>query len=159
MGDQEPGAILPGEILNPQTGEILEPTNPEHLAPAFAVAKGLESAAKAWASILKEAIVKLVKDTPGKGRTRRLSAAGVTIKIELPKEEIKPAVLREAWERWPKLAPKYLRIATVAPIAVEVEKLWNTVGDPELEAFKAHLRSGLVPGTYANVEIEKDERQ
>jgi len=146
------------EIVSPD-GEILSATDPLRLAPAFAEAKALESQAKGWSAILKAAIVKLVEHTPGRGRTRRLSAAGVTIKVTLPKEEIDAKTLMEAWTKWPELAPKYLRIAEVAPIAVEVEKLWGTTGDAELEAFKAHLRSGLSLGTYANVEIEKDERQ
>src|SRR5690606_24804595 len=109
----------PSELVD-LNGEVFSSTDPMRLAPAFAEAKAIEAQAKGWSALLKAAIVKLVEHTPGRGRTRRLVAAGVTIKVTLPKEEIDAKTLMEAWVTWPELAAKYLRISEVAPIAVEV---------------------------------------
>lgn len=147
-----------GALVDGSTGEEVIKT-PDELAPAFVEAQGRLKASAEWRDDLKLAIVDLVKDSPGKGRTRRLEGAGVVIKVVLPGVEYDRAALRDLWAKYPTIAPKYLKIAEVTPIAVEVEKLLGTTCAGELMEFAQALHKAKSQGTRSDVTVEKDSRQ
>lgn len=148
-------SIIPNDtIMHPLSGELVGLDNIDGMAEMLSKVKSQLEQLRTCEWMLRAAVAALAR---GEGKTLRVRGERYRLKVELPDDSWNNAQLKAAWNRWPELAPKFLRIEAVAPQLREIKKLANESGPPDFELFKASvLGANEGPKGVARVTIEED---
>lgn len=145
---------IPAEILDPQTGEIVEAGDADQLIDAWDRLKEMEAACRDFKTALATALCALTTDFETK--TRRVRGQRRRAKIEMPDSSWEQSRLKEAWFAYPQYRDEFLTIATLRPKLLEVKKMLSEVGGLEFETFKKLLLSAdLGPRGLPSVTVEE----
>lgn len=95
-----------------------------------------------------------------KTKTRRLAGTSLAFKVTMPDDSWEQEKLRKVWNTFQDLAPQYLKISEISPIAAEVKKLENTAGEGGFEEFReAVLAAKREPTALPTLSIEKPKNK
>jgi hypothetical protein len=122
------------DSVDPIAGEVIDPTDADALIDFYESMKSLDSQIYVAKQLAAKALAAL---TTGETKSRRLQGQRRKVKIEMPSTTWENSKLKEAWNSFPHLRETYLRIGTIEPQLVEIKKLRNTSGPPDLETFKS----------------------
>lgn len=150
-------SLAPGYILDPITGEILDPADATYiddLIDSYERISALDSKLYAAKCAIRQA---LADRTEGDAKTRRVAGKRRLVKLEFPGDKFEQSILKEAWQSYPQFRDEYLRIAEIAPKLREVKKLENLSGDESLCCFRDIVLSANKGngGALPTVKIEK----
>jgi hypothetical protein len=133
------------EIVEPldlvdESGEVIDRADPDALIAAYertqAEKKRLDSIL--WA--IRLSICDLAsKDDQRK--TLRVAGRERIAVLTQPDDSWDQARLKECWNSYPDLAPRYMRIKEIGVQLVEFKKLLSTYGTQDVETFKAMLQA------------------
>lgn len=126
-----------GEIcVDPITGEVIDPANPDHLIDALERLKERLDQLSVWRGLYEMAIVDLAR---GEKKTERVNGERRQVVIEYPGTDFDQPTLKRLWESHPKLAASYLRIERIGVQKREYDKLHGMSGPQEQEEFRRAL--------------------
>lgn len=114
---QEP--LPPQEILDPTSGELIQPTDVDGLIALYGKLKERSDAIKVMQYQIREALAAM---TTGETKTRRVEGAAHAGKLEWPSDEWDDAELLRLYREWPELRDRWLTIKKVGVKAVEFKK-------------------------------------
>lgn len=138
---------------DPCTGEVIDPTNADHLIAAWERLKMRIEQLEAYKALYTMAIDGLTRH---EAKTERVCGATRQVVVEHPGVDFDQATLKRLWEMKPELAKQYLRIERVGVQAREYDKLHRMSGPPDLEAFRRELMSAEKPSNRRpSIRIEK----
>lgn len=150
-------------IIDPTTGEVIDPKNVDQLAEAYAK---IDALAREYGEALRAIRTALGELSEGDARTRRVRGEHHRVKLEMQPPNWNQKKLREAWDGFPKLAEEFIRIERFAPKLREVKKLDSESGNESFEIFKALILSAEEPSTSpprvvleTDSEAEKSEQE
>jgi hypothetical protein len=138
----EPAAAAP-DLIDPTTGEVIDPNDTDALIASF---DRCTTAVRTLGETLSSLRVRLAElasrsDPSGTRKTLRVAGCERIAVVTLPDESWDQSKLKEAWNSFPALRDRYLRIGTVNVQAVPYKQLLGTSGEPSLETFKQMLQS------------------
>src|SRR4030095_1234891 len=113
------------ELLDPTTGEIVDPTNVDDLIACYM--RVAQKSGELY-DLKKNLARRLYAMTSGDTKTRRLRGERLAVKVEAPDDEWDSSVLRAAWERYPALRDEFLKIESIGVRIREWKKLHGTAG-------------------------------
>jgi len=141
------------EIEDPLTGELIDVSDVDALISCFENLKATAEQITYARGLIAQA---LAAKTESVTKTRRIAGKTRIAKIEMPSVKWDNAKLKEAYHAYPKFRDQYLRIAEVAPDMVQLNKLRNMTGEPDLETFKKIVLAAERPATgNPSITIEK----
>ena len=120
-------------MQHPLTGRVIDTDDPDELIDLFEELKEIDG--RLYVAKI-EIQRSLAARCENKKKTERVAGRRRVARIEHPSTTWNNAKLKEVWNSYPELAPKYLRIESVAPQLREVDKLRGTSGPPDLETVK-----------------------
>lgn len=143
------------DLIDPSTGELLDPACVDALAEAHERLKAKEAELCASRQLIARRLAAL---TEGTAKTRRLRGERTRVKVEMPEPGWNQSQLKSVLNAYPLIAPKYLRIGSVYPIARELAKLRNETGDDSFGNFRDMvLAAELPPSGAPRITIEESE--
>lgn len=131
--DFEDALVAQNEILNPLTGLSIEIEDTDGLISAFEHLKFVESQCY---SAKRQIAIALAAKTTGQAKTRRVEGEKRRAKIEFPDDSWDQSVLRTAWEQYPELRERCLKIVTISVQLREYKKLKETTGTDPVNQFR-----------------------
>lgn len=157
--------IVPALIEDPTSGVHLSSTDVDGLAEAYDRIERVQRDLRAASTLIRIAIGRqATADT----RTQRVRGEKHRIKVEMPDPVWSQPRLKELWSEHPVLAPKFLRIEKLGPIAREVTKLRSESGPVEFNTFRDRLLAAeeaptapprIVIESATEVELDEQERE
>jgi len=130
--------IINSEIIDPTTGEVIDPANADSLIDAYERIKEKNDICYSVLLSIRHAMASL---TVGDAKTRRIQGKRRKAKLEMPSDSWEQAKLREAWNEYPDLRDQVLKIDTIGVRMTEYKKLVNTAGDATVEEFRDVITS------------------
>lgn len=124
--------LEPTGITNPLTGLPVDVDNVDELVDCFEHVKNVADECYATKRRVAERLAKL---TSGDKKTRRIEGERRRAKVEMPSTAWDQKLLRSAWDEFPGVAERCLKIATIGVQAVEYKKLLETTGGIVLMDF------------------------
>ena len=128
----------------PLTGEVVEPTDVDGMAEIYHRLDGQIRALQSVTYRIRGALGALAQSG---GLTRRVRGERHRVMLTMPSPSWDQGVLKEVWRAHPVLAPQYLRVAKIDPIAKELKKLRAESGPAEFGAFRDLILSAEGPPT------------
>lgn len=127
---------MAAELVNPDTGEVVDPADVDALAAGFLRAK---EAAEAMRTLQHRFGLALAALARGEARTRRVRGDHVRVKVEMPPDSFDQGVLKELWSHYPAFARTFIAVERLKVKMAEYKKAANESGPPEFEDFKRAL--------------------
>lgn len=141
-------------IINPLTGEVISRKDADALAEAYA---RLDVIHREMGEALKSIRLAFADLSYGDAKTRRVRGERHRVKLEMPQPNWNQKKLREAWEKWPSLAPEFIRIERFAPKLREVKKIQEEAGGTDFTAFRKLLLEAEEPSSAPpRISLETD---
>lgn len=122
--------------VDPITGEVIDPTNADHLIDAMARLDRHIALLRVWKARFEDAIAAMAAH---KDRTERVAGEKRVAKVEWPGTEFDPKMTKHLWDTYPQFRDKFLRLESVGVQRREYDKLTRTNGTEEFEMFKKAL--------------------
>lgn len=130
--------LEPTGITNPLTGQPVDPDDIDDLIDCF---EHVKSVADQCYAVKKRVAERLASLTNGDKKTRRIEGVRRRAKVEMPSTAWDRKLLRSAWDGFPGVADRCLKIETIGVVAVEYKKLLETTGGPVLMDFIAAVKA------------------
>lgn len=127
---------LSTHILDPITGELLDPADIDSLIDAYERIDARDKQHYAAKLAIRQA---LASRTEGDAKTRRVQGHRRKAIVEMPSDSWDQAKLKQIWELYPDLREQCLKIDSIGVKLREYKKLVNTSGTPEFQAFRDNV--------------------
>lgn len=151
----KPNAAESRSIMNPITGALVDMDDIDSVIRACVEAKEIRDDLTIFDDTVRRRAAEFAAGASGK--TRRIQGKELRAKIEMPDETWDNSILKEAWNSYPDLRERYLRLSKVDVDKREFNKLRGmTTDDPKFAQFMGMLFAAEKPPTGApRVSLEK----
>jgi hypothetical protein len=128
------------EIIDPFSGEVYDPKNPDDIAEGLRAAKVLADAAALLRRQLCEAADALC-DPADAAKTRRVRGTRVRLKVERPPDAWDQSTLKRLWVNYHDYAESFLAIERLRVRLAEYSKIVHETGPARFQDFKRCLEA------------------
>lgn len=145
----EPVKMAPETIYDPSIGVRIKTTDVGGMAQLYERMKKYADDAYTICATIRAVFKEMA---PGKHATEFIQGGGMRVKVEHPGSVWNQAMLKDAWNRFPELRDRCMKIAEVGVNKTQFNKLDKTIepGNPEFALFvcaieAAKCESGALP--------------